>query len=109
MRTSLAKTIAAAAIGIVLLAVGAGAMPAVRHIASGWWNDPEKLAALADAPHVHYEDGAVDRARAVAALLPAAIARVEAVHGRPFAHPVTIGAYVSREAFAAANGTGYAG
>jgi hypothetical protein len=106
----IAKTVAAAAAaGVVLLAVAAAAMPAVRHIASAWWNDPVKLAALPDHPQVHYEDGAVDRARTVAALLPAAMARVEAIHGRPFAHPVTIGVYVSREAFAAANGTGFAG
>ena len=109
MRTWLARTIAATAVGLVLLAVGAAAMPAVRAIASGWWNDPEKLAALADAPQVHYEAGADDRARAVAALLPAAIARVEVMQGRPFARPVTVGVYASREAFAAANGTGFAG
>src|SRR5262249_14754219 len=33
-------------------------------------------------------------------------ARVEAVHGRRFAHPVTVGVYVSPEAFVAANGLG---
>jgi len=55
---------------------------------------------------VHYEEGASDYARAVAGLLPTAIARVEAVHGRRFAHPVTVGVYRSRAAFAAANGIG---
>ena len=98
---------AATAMGIVLVAVAA--FPAVRHIASGWWNRPDKLAALTDNPQVHYEDGALDRARTVAALLPAAIARIEFIHRRPFAHPVTIGVYVSPEAFAAANAGGYSG
>lgn len=101
---------AATAMGIVLVAVAtAAAFPAVRHIASGWWNRPDKLAALTDNPQVHYEDGALDRARTVAALLPAAIARIESIHGRPFARPVTIGVYVSPEAFAAANAGGYSG
>jgi hypothetical protein len=99
---------AATAVGIVLLAVAsAAAVPPVRHIASGWWNSPEKLAALAENPQVRYEDGALEGARLVAGLLPAALARVEAVHGRRFAHPVTVGVYMSPAAFAAANGTGY--
>jgi hypothetical protein len=108
MRNAFARTIAAAT-GVVLLVVGATTMPAVRAVASGWWNDPAKLAALPDAPQVHYEAGAADRARAVATLLPTAIARVEAMQGRPFAHPVTVGVYASRDVFAAANGTGFAG
>jgi hypothetical protein len=55
---------------------------------------------------VHYEPGAEDFAREVSALLPDAIARVEAVHGRPFAHPVIVGVYATPEAYAAANGLG---
>jgi hypothetical protein len=35
--------------------------------------------------------------------------RIEAIHGRRFAHPVTIGVYVSPEAFVAANGLGMPG
>ena len=32
---------------VLLAAVStAAAVPTVRHIASGWWNSPEKLAAL---------------------------------------------------------------
>ncbi len=107
MRYPIAKTLAGAA--VVLLAASAAAVPMVRHIASGWWHNPEALAALPENPDVHYEDGAADRARIVAALLPFAIARVEAVHGRPFAHPVTVGVYLTPEAFAAANGSGHAG
>lgn len=55
---------------------------------------------------MHYQPGAEDFARNVAALYPDAIARVEAVHGRRFAHPVTVGAYATAEAYAAANGVG---
>jgi hypothetical protein len=100
-----AKSIAATAIGDVLLAAVA-AVPTMRHIASEWWNNPEGLAALRENPQVHYESGASERARTVAALLPTAIAQVEAVHGRRFAHPVTVGVYVTPEAFVVANGLG---
>jgi hypothetical protein len=53
---------------------------------------------------VHYQPGAEDFAREVAALLPDAITRVEDVHGRPFAHPVIVGVYATPEAYATANG-----
>ena len=107
MRHPISKTIAAAAMSFVLFAaVSTAAVSTVRHIASGWWNSPERLAALPENPQVHYEDGAFEYARTVAGLLPAAIARVEAIHGRRFAHPVTVGVYVSPEAFVAANGLG---
>jgi hypothetical protein len=105
-----ARTIAATAIGLVVLSVGAAvAMPVLRHMASGWWNSPDALPALPQNPQVHYEDGGLAYARTVARLMPAAIARVEAANGRPFAHPVTVGVYVSRDHFAAANGTGFSG
>jgi hypothetical protein len=107
MRRLIANTIAATTIGVVLLmAVAAVAVPTLRHIASGWWNSPEGLAALPDNPQVHYESGAFEQARIVAGLLPYAIARVEAVHVRRFAYPVTVGVYVTLEAFVAANGLG---
>src|SRR5947209_2379445 len=107
MRHPISKTIAATAIGFVLLAaVSAAAVPAVRHIASGWWNNPEGLPAFPENPQVHYQDGASEHARTVAGILPTAIARVEAIHGRRFAYPVIVGVYVSPEIFAAANGTG---
>jgi hypothetical protein len=99
----------AAAIALVLIvSVSAATVPAVRNIASGVWNDPAGLAALPENPQIHYEAGASENAQAVAALLPAAVATVEAAHGRPFAHPVTVGVYVSRKTFAAANGLGNA-
>ena len=84
-------------------------LPVTRHLISGWWNTPDRLPALADNSLVHYEPGAEEHAREVAVLLPAAIARVEAAHGRPFAHPVTLGVYATSDAYAAANGTGSLG
>jgi hypothetical protein len=100
-----------AAIGIplALIVIGAGAafsLPMTRHMISGLWNTPDRLPALSTNSHVHYQPGAEDFARDVAALYPDAIARVEAVHGRRFAHPVTVGAYATAEAYAAANGVG---
>jgi hypothetical protein len=95
MRHPISKTIAATTMAFVLLAaVSAAAVPAVRHVASGWWNNPEKLAALPENPQVHYESGASEQAQTVARLLPTAIARVEAIHGRRFAHPVVVGGNV---------------
>lgn len=47
MRHSMSKMIAATVMAFMLLAaVSAAAVPTVRHIASGWWNIPEGLAAL---------------------------------------------------------------
>src|SRR5258708_30345129 len=94
---------------LALTAIGAGAavsLPTVRHIISGLWNLPDRLPALPDNSQVRYQPGAEDFARDVAALLPDAITRVEAVHGRRFAHPVTVGAYATPEVYAAANGLG---
>jgi hypothetical protein len=94
---------------LALIVVGAAAalsLPTVRHIVSGLWHLPDWLPILSDNGQVHYQPGAEDFARDVAALLPDAIARVEAVHGRRFAHPVTVGVYTTLEAYAAANGVG---
>jgi hypothetical protein len=44
----------------------------------------------------------------VAALLPDAITRIEAAHGRRFAHSLTVGVYGMSERYAAANGLGSA-
>jgi hypothetical protein len=106
MQHPIVKTAAATAVALALLvAVAAASVPQVRHLASGWWHNPDTLAGLPENRQVRYEEGALDRARIVAALLPEAVARVEAVHGRPFAHPVTIGVYHTPEAYAAAHGT----
>jgi hypothetical protein len=94
---------------LALIVVGGGtalSMPALRHLVVGWWNVPDRLPALAGNAQVHYEPGAEDYARDVAALLPDAITQIETAHGRPFAHPVTVGAYATMNAYAAANGLG---
>ena len=91
---------------IVIGAAAAFSLPMTRHMISGLWNMPDRLPALSANSQVYYQPGAEDFARDVAALYPEAIARVEAVHGRRFAHPVTVGAYATAEAYAAANGVG---
>ena len=99
------------AVPLALIVIGAGAAfswPAVRHVISGLWNIPDRLPALSPGSQVHYQPGAEDYARDVAALLPDAIAQIEVLHGRRFAHPVTVGVYATPEAFAAANGLGSA-
>src|SRR5882724_7141007 len=91
---------------LTLIIIGAGAafsLPMTRHMISGLWNIPDRLPALSTNSQVHYQPGAEDFARDVAALYPDAIVRVEAVHGRRFAHPVTVGVYATTEAYAAAN------
>jgi hypothetical protein len=91
---------------LALIVIGAGAalsLPMTRHVISAVWNLPDRMPALPGDGQVHYEPGAEQFARDVAALLPDAVARVEAVHGRPFAHPVTIGAYATPEAYMTAN------
>jgi hypothetical protein len=92
---------------LALIATGAGAalaVPRTRHLISGLLNMPDGMPALPGNSQVHYEPGAEDFAHDVAALLPDAIARVETVQGRPFAHPVTVGVYATPEAYAVANG-----
>ena len=89
---------------IVAGAATAVAVPRTRHLISGLLNTPDRMPALSADSHVHYQPGAADFARDVAALLPDAVARVEAVHGRRFAHPVIVGVYATPEAYAAANG-----
>jgi len=97
-------------LALITVAVGtAAALPAARHIVSAWWNVPDRLPALPENSQVHFEPGAEDYARDVSALLPAAIARVEAAQGRPFAHPVIVGVYATPETYAAANASGSAG
>jgi hypothetical protein len=94
---------------LALIVIGSGAalsLPTVRHIISGLWNLPDRLPTLLDDNRVHYQSGAEDFARDVAALLPDAITRIETSHGRRFEHPVTVGVYATLEAYAAANGLG---
>jgi len=74
----------------------------------GLWNTPDRLPALPANRQVHYQPGAEDFAYEVAALLPDAVRRIEAVHGRRFTHPVIVGVYATPEAYAVANGLGSA-
>ena len=111
VRRRLFGLVIAAPLAVVVAGAAAAlSVPTARHIVSGLWNLPDWLPALPDNGQVngqvHYQPGAEDFAHDVAALLPDAIARVEAVHGRPFAHPVTVGVYATPEAFAAADGLG---
>jgi hypothetical protein len=107
MRTRIVRLIFAALLALTAAAAGtAAALPTVRHFVSGLWNVPDRLPALSGNSQVHYEPGADRCARAVSAELPAAIARIEALQNRPFAHPVTLGVYATLEAYAAANGAG---
>lgn len=69
-------------------------------------SDPARLPALETDARVHYEDAARDCARQVAALLPQAIADIEAAHGRAFATSPRVGVYASFDAYARANGLG---
>jgi Zn-dependent protease with chaperone function len=108
MRRLLTWAIATVAALVILTGAGVAMVPAARHLASAWWNLPDRLPALAENSQIHFEPGAEDYARAVSALLPEAIARIETAQGRPFAHPVTVGAYATPEAYAAANASGSA-
>jgi hypothetical protein len=109
MRRGIVWTIVAVPLASIAVVAGtAAALPALRHVVSGLWNLPDGLPALAENDQVHFEPGADHYARNVSALLPAAIARIEAAHGRPFAHAVTVGVYATPQAYAAANGRGSA-
>jgi hypothetical protein len=110
MRHRFVWIIAGVPLALITLAAGtAAALPVARHLASALWNLPDHLPSLAEDRLVHFESGAEDYAHEVAALLPEAIARVEAAQGRSFAHPVTVGVYATPEAYAAANASGIAG
>jgi hypothetical protein len=107
MRRRIVWVIIGVPLALIVMSAGAAfSVPALRHMISGLWNLPDRLPALPDNREVHYQPGAEDFARDVAVLLPDAITRVEAVHGRRFAHPVTVGAYATPEAYAIANGLG---
>lgn len=68
------------------------------------FNDPRDLPVLESDARVHFEPEARACAIEVAALLPAALARVEAAQQRPFARGPTIGVYASYDKYARANG-----
>ena len=91
----------------VFIAVGCGAIaaaPMLRHYLVAVLNDPMSLPALKSDARVHYESGAEACALAVAALLPAAMERLEKAQRRPFVHEPAIGVYASYGAYAKSNG-----
>ena len=109
MRHPIAKTIAASVIGVMVLAtVGGAAVPTVRHIASGWWNNPEGLAALPENPQVPMKVAHPNKH----APLPHSC-QPPLLGSRPrmgvLAHPIIVGVYVTPESFVAANGLRVAG
>ena len=69
-------------------------------------HDPRDLPATSLDSRVHYGAGAQAYASAVAQVLPRAMARIEAMQGRPFRQDFAIAAYADRAAYAAANGSG---
>ena len=107
MRRALVWLVVGVLAAVAILAGGAvAAFPTIRHQIVGLWNVPDRMPALPDNTLVHYQPGAEEYAHEVAALLPDAISRVETAHGRRLKQPVTVGVYVTPEAFAASNGTG---
>jgi hypothetical protein len=73
---------------LALLAAGGVAVSAIPMLSQFFvalLNDPRNLPALEGDARVHYEPAAKARALEAAALLPAAVARVTAAQGRPFA------------------------
>lgn len=109
MRRRIFLTLLGAPVAVIAIGTGAAlAVPRTRHLIVGLLNTPDRLPPLSAGSQVHYQPGAEDFARDAAALLPAAIARVEEVHGRPYAHPVIVGVYATPEAYATANGLGSA-
>jgi hypothetical protein len=93
---------------LIAASAATAAISPLRHIFAAVLNEPEHMPQPGIDPRIHFETGAETCAAEVARLLPAAIVRVEAAQGRPFAHPVTIGVYSSSEAYARANATGTA-
>jgi hypothetical protein len=94
------STFALVAAGCVAVA----AVPMLRHHLVALFNDPRDLPVLESDARVHFEPEARACAIEVAALLPAALARVEALQERPFARGPTIGVYASYDKYARANG-----
>jgi hypothetical protein len=99
------KIAAVSTLALVAATCGAvAAVPMLRHYLVALFNDTSDLPVLESDRRVHFEPEARACALEVAALLPAALARVEAAQGRPFARGPTIGVYASYESYARANG-----
>ncbi len=80
--------------------------PRLRVALIALFNDPADLPALGSDPRIHYEAPARACAESVAAMLPAAVAKIEAEHGRPFARAPIVAVYANPGAYARANGLG---
>jgi hypothetical protein len=91
---------------LAALAVALVARPQLRAALLAQVNDPADLPALAQNARVHFEPAARACAEAAAAALPAAVAKIEAEHGRPFAKPPILGVYADFSTYARANGLG---
>jgi hypothetical protein len=91
---------------VAALAVAVAIRPALRAALVAQFNDPADLPALESDPRIHYAPGAAACAATVGAVLPTAVARIEAVHGRPFARQPIIGVYAGFATYARANGLG---
>lgn len=101
------KAIALGALALVsALAVSFTIRPQLRAALLAELHDPADLPALATDPRVHFELRARACAQIVAAILPAAIARIESEHGRPFAGPPIVGVYDDESVYSRANGLG---
>jgi hypothetical protein len=101
------KPLAAAALAFLAAAVVSLALePRLRAALLAELNDPAGLPALSADARVHFEPAALACAERVAKVLPGAVARIEAAHGRAFAKPPVVGVYADFDAYAKANGLG---
>ena len=108
MRRGVVWTIVAVPLALIAVVAGtAAALPALCHVCSGL-GTCRMACPLSPRTTRSISSLAPTLSRNVSALLPAAIARIEAAHGRPFAHAVTVGVYATPQAYAAANGRGSA-
>jgi hypothetical protein len=105
--TGVLKAIAFIALSsVAALAVSLAVRPQLRAALIAQLYDPANLPALQHDPRIHHEPKARACADAVAAVLPSAVAEIEAAHGRPFAKPPIVAVYADFDAYAHANGLG---
>lgn len=94
---------------VAALAFALAARPKLRAGLIAEFYDPATLPALPADLRIHHEATAQDCAVRLVGLLPAAMARIERVHGVRFAKQPVVGVYGSFENYARANGLGNAG
>ncbi|GLI94180.1 hypothetical protein [Methylocystis echinoides] len=98
------KLLASALAAAVLVALAV--KPELRAAITAQFNDPASLPSLPEDSRVHYEPAARACAKAAAAALPGAVAKIAAEHGRPFARPPIVGVFADFATYARANGLG---